>query len=148
MRADNLWDNLFDIAYKSATEDEFKKYHKDITDTYPTEFLKQLVNRGFEKLLKFVFDHQNPRLAFQVLGVFILNYGLKMPDDIRVLILAHSDWGSEQHQLKNEQDKSERNKWLLDFRERVENYVEGSSVKIPYETPRKAGYIDRQPIDY
>ncbi|KKM72423.1 hypothetical protein LCGC14_1420690 [marine sediment metagenome] len=148
IRADNLWSDLFHIAYKSATDEECKKYLKNTTDVYPSEFFNQLVKRSYGKLLKFVFNHNNPRLAFQVLGVFILDYGLKMPDDIRRLILSHSDWESERDQLKNEQDRAEREKWLLDFKERIENYVEGISVNIPHETPRDTEYIDRRPIIY
>jgi len=138
---------LFDIAYASATDKEFKEYHNQIADTYSKEFINQLVNRSYDKLLKFVFNHKYPRLAFQILGVFILSHGAGMPDDIRLLILAHSDWESERVQLKNDQDKVEREKWLLDFRERVENYIEGIPVNIPHETLQDTGEVERQPIN-
>jgi len=139
---------LFDIAYTSATDEEFKKYHKGTRGVYPREFFNRLVKRSYDKLLKFVFNHQNPRLAFQVLGVFILNHGAKMSDDIRLLILTHSDWEAEQDQLMNKQDRAERKKWLLDFRERIENYVEGIPENIPHEMLRNTGEVERQPINY
>ena len=135
-RADELWDNLFDITYDHATPEEFRKYHKKRTDTYPHEFYERLVKRAYDDLIKFVFQHKNPRLAFQVLGVFILGYGAKMPEDIRKLILAHSKWEDELDQIDNEEGKVQRKKYLLDFQERVRNYVEGTPVRVPHETWR------------
>ena len=134
-RAEELWDHLFDIAYSYATEEEFKKYHREVGDSYPHEFYRVLINRSFEELVEFVFKDSS-RLAFQVLGVFIINKGASMPEDIRELILAHSEWEDERDKIDDDKDRVERKKWLLDFQERVRNYVEGIPVKVPHETRR------------
>ncbi len=57
-----------------------------------------------------------------------------MPEDIRDLILAHSKWEDEEDQIDNEEGRVQRRKWLLDFQERIRNYVEGIPVKVPHET--------------
>ncbi len=47
-----------------------------------------------------------------------------MPEDIRESILEHSQWEDEKDQIKDKKGRNERKKWLLDFHERMKNYVE------------------------
>lgn len=130
-RAWELWDSFYDIILAHATNEENSRF----PDGFSVEIYKVLTNRCFDELLEFTFN-ESSHLAFQVLGWVILNNGAKMPDDVRRLILSHSGWEDEIVHIDCEEGRAERKKWLLDFQERVKNYVEGIPVKIPHETRR------------
>lgn len=131
-KAGELWNSFYDIILAHATDEENLKF----PNSFPEELYAELINaRCFDKLVEFTFNHSS-RLAFQVLGWVILNNGAKMPEDIKRLILANSEWEDERDQIEDEEDKAERKRWLLDFQEKVRNYVEGTPVKVPHETRR------------
>lgn len=140
-RAFELWNSLYDIILAHATEEENLRF----PNAFPKELYRELIDRCFSELIDFVFKDSS-RLAFQVLGVLILNKGVKMPEDIRELILAHSEWEDERDQIDDEEDMAERKKWLLDFQERVKNYVEGIPIKVPHETRRDVYEKDKSKI--
>lgn len=131
-KAWELWDSFYDIILAHATRQENLKF----PNSFPKILYCEIINtRCFDELVEFTFKHGS-RLAFQVFGWVILNNGVKMPEDIRELILAHSKWEDERDQIDNEKDRTERKRWLLDFQERVKNYVEGIPVRVPHETRR------------
>ncbi len=153
--AERIDENLTLIMLKYITVEEGEYYSHD----YPDSMLKIFFERAFNEIVSYVLE-QNSRLAFQVLGWNILFFGAKLPDDIRELILLHSEWKDEEDQFLDERDREERWKFLLDFRDNIINYKDGFPIRIPLETERevyrknreksKDGLvvIDRQAINY
>lgn len=145
---------LTSIMMDYATPEEKERY----SDDYPDELWREFLERGFDEIVEWIIS-QSSRLLYQLLGEEIMYYGAKMSEDIRELILLHSEWEDEQDQLEDEQDQAERKYYLLDFREKIKNYKEGVSINIPRKTKHeifekhtrdKNGLIiiDRKPIDY
>ncbi|MFW9939458.1 MAG: hypothetical protein ACFFFT_00360 [Candidatus Thorarchaeota archaeon] len=152
--AQRISNELTNIVLGYATSGEKQRY----PDGYPDKFWRKLLERSFDEIVKWVIN-QNSRLAFQILGEEIMFLGARMPEEIRELILLHSEWEDEQGQLDNKKDQDERKYYLLDFREKIKNYKEGMSINIPRKTKReifekhvknKKGFIiiDRKSIDY
>ena len=116
-----------------------------------------LIERAFDNLVAHAYKKKS-RLAFMVLGVFLMLYGNKIPEELRQTILKYSDWEYEKDQLKNEKDRDERKRFLDDFREKIKNYDGTRVVKVPFYTvtrvingKREKGDttpIWRQNIDY
>ena len=142
----------------------FLNRNKRTKDPFPEELFVSLINEKCDELLKLVVE-QNSRLAYQVFGVFLMESGAKMTDEVKELILKHSRWEDEEDQLLDPQDKSERLFYLSDFRKRIEEYIEGVKTTVPREFPddvvqkfRKQGVIktdypfimppERFPIDH
>ena len=57
-----------------------------------------------------------------------------MTEDVKKVILKNSRWNDDRRQLKIKKDKTERKKYLLDFREKILTYKSGKKVKIPIES--------------
>ncbi len=110
----------------------------------PDEFNQTLIDRCYDKLLDLA-SKQDSRLVYQVLGVFLMKFGAKMTEKVKELILKNSEWEDDQEQLKNDQDRKERKKYLFDFAEKVKNYKEGQNINVPWG---EFSSIDRNPIDY
>lgn len=151
-KARDIDDDIVLISIKYITKQEMKKYNYE----YPEDLRREFFERAFDEIVSYVLE-QDSRLAFQVLGWNILYYGAKMPEEIRELILLHSEWEDEQEQLRDARDLVERRHWLSDFYERVKNYKEGFPIKIHhilkedvYERQQsdRNGFIiiDREPI--
>lgn len=138
-KARDIDDDIVLIMIEYITREEDKKYNYE----YPDSLLKEVFERAFDEIVSYVLE-QNSRLAFQVLGWNILYYGAKMPEEIRELILLHSEWEDEQEQLTDAQDWVERRHWLLDFYEKVKNYKEGFPIKIHRITKERV-FEDQQP---
>ncbi|MFX1501421.1 MAG: hypothetical protein ACFFDH_10715 [Promethearchaeota archaeon] len=145
-------DDIVLIMIKYITKEERKKFDYE----YPDKLRKEFFERAFDEIVSYVLE-QNSRIAFQVLGWNILFYGAKMPEEIKELILLHSEWKDEMDYLENSEDFVERQHWLSDFYEKVKNYKEGVPIKIQFFTksdiferqhPDKDGFIiiDREPI--
>ncbi len=134
----------FNLCQDHITSKEDKKYSKisKLDNRYPSKRLIEkfqiilfckLVERCYDELIEMALT-KNSRLAFQVLGYFLLTYGAKMTDDLKLLILENSRWIDDRRQLKEKKDRIERRKYLFDFREKVLKYKTGKIIDIPYES--------------
>ncbi len=87
-----------------------------------------------------------------------MRYKSKITDELRQTILKYSDWEYEKDQLKDEEDRDERKKFLGDFRNKIKNYDDTKVVRVPFYSitrvineKREKGDttpIWRQKIDY
>lgn len=103
---------------------------------------RKVLSQCYNDLLQFVESKQS-RLAYQVLGVFLMNMGASISEDLKQTILENARWEDDEPYLKKEQDQEERKKALAMFRKALKDY-EG---KLPPEikTNPERGYL-RQPI--
>jgi hypothetical protein len=149
-RAEIFWWEFFQILLEHLTDEERAKHPVGL----PRSLIKGLINSNYEELVQYT-NRQNSRLTFQVLGVLLMEYGAKMTEGVRMLILKHSDWNYERAQLINAQDISDRRNFLFDYREKVKNYHGGFKVDVPIElltdimeNNGENTIIDRQSIDF
>lgn len=156
-KAWKIWGRYFDLCYDNLTQFEYKQYSTKL----PKNLIRKLAERCYNEMIGMVIT-QKSRLAFQVLGYFLLSYGAKMTEDVKILILKNSRWIDDRLQLKQKRDRIERRKYIFDFRERVVRYESGKAVKIPIESvtdvvkqtiknegrkiPNIESYIQRTPI--
>jgi len=139
--ASNLDCDFLAIKNSYFTPEEDKKYPRKV----PRNIEKVLIERSFNQLAAHAYK-KSSRLAFMVLGCFLMRYESKITEELRQFNLKYSDWKYEKNQLKNKKDRKERKKFLDDFREKIKNYDGTKVVILPsyyVTTP-----IWRQNIDY
>lgn len=74
-----------------------------------------------EDLIEFA-KAKHSRLAYQVLGVFLMNIGVFISDELKKLIINNTRWEDDVLYLKNKQEKKERKEVLIRFKEALKNY--------------------------
>lgn len=121
--------NYIKILSDYLTSEEKEQYPKET----PDYLQKILIERSYEHLIDDA-HRQKSRLAFIVLGDFVMSYGAKMTEDLKQLILEYSDWKYEKEQLKNKKDRVERKKFLTEFREKIKGYNGTEEIIIPLYT--------------
>ncbi len=141
------------IKNDHLTPEENKKYPRNT----PESMNKILIERAYDQLIAYAYEKKS-RLAFMVLGVFLMLHKSKITEELRQTILKYSDWEYEKDQLKNEKDRKERKKFLDDFREKIKEYDGTKVVKVPFYTVTRVideskargdnSPIWRQNIDY
>ncbi|TKJ20151.1 MAG: hypothetical protein CEE43_13230 [Promethearchaeota archaeon Loki_b32] len=114
--------NYYDLEMGSPKE-ERRTFHR--------KFNGRLINRCYNELIQCA--HQsNSRFAFHALGVIILEYGAKMPDEIKKLIIENSRWIDGRNRFKHKLAPTERKKYLFDFIAKLLEYKDGEIVKFPW----------------
>ncbi|MBY9015639.1 MAG: hypothetical protein KGD68_08115, partial [Candidatus Lokiarchaeota archaeon] len=151
--ASNLNSDFLDIKIDHLTPEESKKYPISI----PENMHGILIERAYDQLIAHAYAKRS-RLAFMVLGCFLMRYRIKITEELKQVILKYSDWEYEKDQLKNEIDREERKKFLKDFNEKIKNYDGTKVVKVPFYSvtrvineKRETGDVTpiwRQNIDY
>ncbi len=151
--ASNLDSDFIDIMIDHLTPEENKKYPRRIPDSMD----KILIERAYDKLVAYAYEKKS-RLAFMVLGCFLMLSKVKITEELKQTILKYSDWEYEKDHLKNKKDREERKRFLDDFREKIKKYDGSKVVKVPFYTvtrvidEKKArgdnSPIWRQNIDY
>ena len=151
--ASKLNSDFLDIKIDHLTPGENKKYPKNI----PENMHRILIERAYDQLIAHAYKTRS-RLAFMVLGCFLMRYRIKITEELKQIILKYSDWEYEKDQLKDERDRNERKKFLDDFRDKIKNYDGTKVVKIPFYSitriineKRERGDVTpiwRQNIDY
>ena len=124
--ASNLICDFLDIKNSYFTPEEDKKYPRKV----PRNLEEVLIERSLNQLVAHAYKKKS-RLAFMVLGRFLMKYKCKITEELRQTILKYSDWKYEKNQLKNKKDRKERKKFLDDFRERIKNYDGTKVVLVP-----------------
>ncbi len=151
--ASKLNSDFIDIMIDQLTPEESKKYPISVPKSMDTI----LIERAYGQLIAHAYAKKS-RLAFMVLGCFLMRYRIRITEKLRETILKYSDWEYEKNQLKNERDRDERKNFLDDFREKIKNYDGTKVVKVPFysvtrviKEKREKGDttpIWRQNIDY
>lgn len=121
------WSRFYELVLSSLSDIEKIGHVSD-------DRVKQLVEDLYEDLVKIVIKHKS-RLAYQVLGVFLMEFGVKMTNAVRELILMHSQWEDEECQLFDEEDKARRFYHLSNFCEKVISYRNNVKTTVFYESP-------------
>ncbi len=115
------------------------------------ELLSSLINRCYDKLIQFV-RKQNSRLAYMVLGVFLMKFGGRITKEVREEILKYSEWKYEEQQLKTVEEKELRKRYLIEFRKKIKGYVDGVPTLVSEKTLSDVyanhGPFDLSPINY
>ncbi|MFX1458876.1 MAG: hypothetical protein ACFFBT_05355 [Promethearchaeota archaeon] len=138
--ADMFEFEFIEIMNDHLTPEEIKIYSKDIPDSMD----KILIERAYEKLIIHAYS-KNSRLAFLVLGQFLMSFQGKMDVDLKKVILECSDWKYEKHQLENEDDRKDRKRYLADFQEKIKEYNGTQRISLSFEPWEK---ILKKNIDY
>ncbi len=86
-----------------------------------------LINRCYNELVDFA-KEQYSRFAYQALAIFLMEHGAKMTDDVKKLVIDNSLWKDERHKLKERRERIQRKKLLFDFRAKILDYKEYSSL--------------------
>ena len=101
-RAGELRGRLFSIMFRTLSDEEIDQYPRKLSDS----IIRVAIERSYKRLVCFT-SSQLSRLAYQVLGVFLMKYGAKMTDDVRSRILEFSRWEDEEDQLIHKKDRAE-----------------------------------------
>lgn len=127
--ASSLACDFIEIKNSYIDPEEDQKHPKEI----PKSLQRVLIERSYEGLVSHAYKKKS-RLAFMVLGCFLMQRKSRITEELRHEILKYSDWEYEKDQLKNEKDRKERKKFLSDFREKIKNYDGSKKVKVPFYT--------------
>ena len=127
---DDGFDLLFEITefvVSRASDEELDSYpqHK-----LPEERERELILSAYEDLKYFV-KSKRSRLAYMILGMYLMNSRIKIDEDLKIKILKYSDWNYEKAQIRNEKHRIERKKHLEEFRETLIKYNGDGEEKIP-----------------
>lgn len=121
--AESIWFNLMDIVLRRISLEESFRPSND--------FIALVINnRALLDLMDYAKNYGS-RLSYLVLGAFLMEFGSKMPSNLRELILEYSRWEYEEFQFVSETDKEIRKTYLLDFQEKIQHYHEGIGVSLP-----------------
>lgn len=109
------------------------------------QLVRSQIDRCYEELFHFVRE-QRSRLAYMVFGVFLMEDGGKMTNELKEDILKYSDWAYEKHQFKNLEEEELRKKHLIEFREKIKRYIPGVPTLVSEKSPSDV-YADHGPFD-
>ena len=118
---------LFYICWESKTGEEEIHF---LPDSEFIDSMKVIIDRSYIELIDFV-QKQQSRLAYLVLGWFLMFFGGKMTKEVKEQILKYSKWDYEELQFKTEEEKRLRKKFLSEFREKIINYKGGIPTLLP-----------------
>lgn len=145
--AEDIWGYYISFLQERLTEEDYERLiPKEIFGDfqYPDDFVQELIARYYYDFIELV-SKLSSRLAYQVLGVFLMKFGCKMPHFTKILILENSQWDDEKYQFTSQNDKRERKKYLKEFRRKIREYKEGIKVEIPWGS---FSSVKKMPIDY
>lgn len=125
--------NIFFARFNDIVDNALSDIEKETLREISDERNKELIEQTYEDLVRLAIK-QKSRLAYQVLGVYLMKFGAKMTNALKELILINSNWDDEKDQLFDEKDKAERFYYLSEFREAIKNYKEGVKTKITWES--------------
>lgn len=117
------------VIMNYLTTEEENKYPKKV----PNDLKKILIERCYNNLVDHAY-RKGSRLAYLVLGLFLMSRSARITDDLKQKILKYSDWKYEKNQLKNKKDRNERKSFLAEFREKISHYDGTQRVNVPLYT--------------
>ena len=138
-------DDGFDLLYQiiefvvsRAPDEELESYPNYLV---PDERERELIIAAYKDLKQFV-KSKNSRLAYMILGMYLMNTGVEIDDDLKQKILEYSDWKYEKDQIKNEKHRMQRKKHLDEFRENLIKY--DGTEEIPLQFDNITSVINRK----
>ncbi|MFW9881569.1 MAG: hypothetical protein ACFFG0_51545 [Candidatus Thorarchaeota archaeon] len=131
-QANNYWAEFSEHIFSFIPIEEIMELNRR-SENLSNERLSSIINDHYEVLVSLAIRKKS-RLAYQVLGVYLMDNGAKMTNALKELILINSRWDDEKDQLFNEKDKAERFYYLSEFREAIKNYKEGVKTMITWES--------------
>lgn len=130
LACDYEWDYI-NLMNESLSHEELDEIGKDLFDNYNTT--REIINRCYDIFISYAYMRKS-RLAFQVLGQFLMDYGGKLNNGLKKIILQNSKWEFERKQLRNKMDRKKRRRYIFDFRAKILEYQEGKITKVPFES--------------
>jgi hypothetical protein len=129
---------LMDIMHNCATPEELEKFNTltrikrnaDYKNNILLKFNAYLIKKCFDDLILFTAKTKS-RYAFQALGLFLMETGINIPNDIKKLILKNSHWKDESLKYEDRKEKSRRREELIDFITKLLDYREGNYITLP-----------------
>lgn len=118
-------------------------YYKYLDEHGKVSQFSDLTNKALRELLEWAFNKRS-RFAYILLSYNIMRWGVPMPLKLKKLALHYSKWKFERKQFEDKKDRSERRKYLLDFRVKLLTY---NNRKTDFPFIPDTG-IFRQNIDY
>jgi hypothetical protein len=131
-QAGEYWAKFSEFIFSFIPNKEIRELNRR-SEHVPSERFRSIINEHYEDLVKIAIG-QRSRLAYQVLGVYLMDHAANTTNALKELILIHSRWEDENDQLLDENDRAERFYYLSEFREAIKNYKEGVKTMITWET--------------
>jgi hypothetical protein len=130
---------FMNIMHDCASSEEIDKFNnlvrvkrdQNFQSKILLNFNRYLIERCYKELVSKA-KEIGSRYAFQALGIFLMENGAKMTDEIRRLILENSRWRDERNKNLSRQEKIKRRKDLINFQAKILEYKEGNMVFISY----------------
>ena len=118
---DDAADLLYDITLlvvSQAPDEELESYPRYIIPEDREQELIIAANAGLKQFVK----SKKSRLAYMMLGMYLMSKGAKIDEGLKEKILEYSDWKYEKDQITNEKHRIQRKKNLDEFRENIIKY--------------------------
>jgi len=125
--------DLVSLVVSKATEEELLGYKDHII---PKPRYQELINLCYFDLVNYV-ELKESRMAYIVLGIFLMSYGIPIDVKLKEDILEYSRWEYEKDQIILQEDKVVRKRHLDEFREFLIHCDGNSEIRIPIETVTK-----------
>ena len=138
---DDAADLLYDITLlvvSQAPDEELESYPRYII---PEDREQELIIAANAGLKQFV-ESKKSRLAYMMLGMYLMSKGAKIDEDLKNKVLEYSDWKHEKDQIVNERLRIQRKKNLDEFRENIIKY-DGTN-RIPLQVDNITSVINRK----
>ena len=147
---DDAVDLLYDITLlvvSQAPDGELESYSRYII---PEERERELIIASYENLKGFI-ESKKSRLAYMILGMYLMSKGAEIDEDLKEKILEYSDWKYEKDQITDEKHRKQRKINLDKFRENVKRYDGTEKIPLQFDTitsviNRKFDESDGSPI--
>ena len=144
-RAGRYYESLFRICLTKITTEDRIKATEMKRSVIEKNLVKRILEASIDELTEFVRTERS-RLAYLVLGVLLMRYGAIIPSKVTEEILKYTSWEFEEFQFKTEEEKSLRKKFLLEFREKLNNHIESVCTEVSHEALRDV-YKDHGPFN-
>lgn len=125
-----IWEEYFMFCSGFLTDEEHARHEHRYPDSLP---MKVLINRCFAGLVNLARSIKI-RLAFQVLGDFLLEFKAPISNELKEEILQNSRWRDDRKLLIDKKDRLERRTYLYDFVEKILLYIEDGDFTLPYRS--------------
>ncbi|TES98663.1 MAG: hypothetical protein E3J90_05605 [Promethearchaeota archaeon] len=107
-----------------------------------TLLTRELVEKNFEEIMKYVKSEYNNYVAHQVLGYIILKTGSNLPSELQNDILMCALWDIEKEfWLQNPRWENPRKFFLKDFKTKIGNHVAGKKTLLEEIYPEDPDYM-------
>lgn len=118
---------ILEICGFEFSEDPYVYLDNDGPDLLPTKEMLEKQLEPNSRLMRHLDTCEVGYLEYLILGAFILQTGIKLPEALKEKILKTADWKTEEWRWKDasESFKEERKKVLKDFQEKIRSHRPG-----------------------